>query len=88
MERINHSWDAWLAQSVEHVTLGVMSSSSTLGIEITGKKENEKEVIAKNITNFMKNINLYIQEVDKLEEAQKVLYLHTLLSNCQNQTES
>ena len=36
---------AWLAQSVEHGTLGleVVSSSSTLGVEITFKNEEEEE---------------------------------------------
>ena len=34
-------WDAWLAQSVEHVTLDlrVLSSSLMLGIEMTFKKQ-------------------------------------------------
>ena len=38
-------WGAWLAQSVEHATLDleVVSSSSTLGVEITFKKEEEEE---------------------------------------------
>jgi len=34
---IKEYWGAWLAQSVEHTTLdlGVVSSSPTLGVEVT-----------------------------------------------------
>ena len=37
VEKKRRMWDAWLAESVERVTLdlGVMSSSHTLGVEMT-----------------------------------------------------
>ena len=37
-------WGTWLTQSVEHVTLyfGIVSSSLTLGVEITLKKALKK----------------------------------------------